>query len=195
VVADVSGHGVPAALIASMIKVAVAAQAADAESPARLLTGMARIFEGQLKSQFITAACVAADPETGRLLYAGAGHPPPLLWRARDQTVRELQGGGPILGRFRRARYSETAEPLEPGDRVVLFTDGIPEARDRSGEPFGDARLQEHLADHAGLGADALAGSILERIAAWTGRSGGFEDDLTLIVLGRREVPESPEVR
>ena len=187
VVADVSGHGVPAALIASMIKVAVAAGSADAESPARLLTGMARIFEGQLKSQFITAACVAADPAAGRLLYAGAGHPPPLLWRARDQTIRELQGGGPILGRFRRALYSETAEPLEPGDRVVLFTDGIPEARDRSGEPFGDARLQEHLAGHAGLGADALAGSILERISAWTGRSGGFEDDLTLIVLAHPE--------
>ena len=185
VVADVSGHGVPAALIASMIKVAVAAEAADAESPARLLTGMARIFEGQLKSQFITAACVAVDPETGRLLYAGAGHPPPLFWRAREQAVRELQGGGPILGRFRRARYSETAEPLEPGDRVVLFTDCIPEARDRSGEPFGDARFQEHVATHAHLGAEALADSVVERISAWTGRSGGFEDDLTLIVLGR----------
>jgi sigma-B regulation protein RsbU (phosphoserine phosphatase) len=184
-VADVSGHGVPAALIASMIKVAVAAQAADAESPARLLAGMARIFEGQLKSQFITAACLVADPEAGRLLYAGAGHPPPLLWRARDRAVRELQGGGPILGRFRRARYSETSETLEPGDRVVLFTDGIPEALDRSGEPFGDARLQEHLASHAGLEAEALADSIVERISAWTGRSGGFEDDLTLIVLGR----------
>jgi phosphoserine phosphatase RsbU/P len=184
VVADVSGHGVPAALIASMIKVAVAAEAADAESPARLLTGMARIFEGQLKSQFITAACVAVDPETGRLLYAGAGHPPPLFWRAREHAVRELQGGGPILGRFRRARYSETAKPFEPGDRVVLFTDCIPEARDRSGEPFGDARFQEHLATHANLGAEALADSIVERISAWTGRSGGFEDDLTLIVLG-----------
>ena len=187
VVADVSGHGVPAALIASMIKVAVAAEAADAESPARLLTGMARIFDGQLKSQFITAACIAVDPDAGRLLYAGAGHPPPLLWRARDRTVHELEGGGPILGRFRRAIYHETAEPLEPGDRIVLFTDGIPEARNPSGEPFGDARLQEHLATHAGLAAEALAGSLLERISAWTGRSGGFEDDLTLIVLGRRE--------
>jgi sigma-B regulation protein RsbU (phosphoserine phosphatase) len=187
VVADVSGHGVPAALIASMIKVAVAAEAADAESPARLLTGMARIFDGQLKSQFITAACVAVDPEAGRLLYAGAGHPPPLLWRSREHAVRELEGGGPILGRFRRALYSETAEPLEPGDRVVLFTDGIPEARNRSGAPFGDERLLAHLAAHAGLDAAAVAGSLLERISTWTGRSGGFEDDLTLIVLGRRE--------
>jgi sigma-B regulation protein RsbU (phosphoserine phosphatase) len=188
VIADVSGHGVPAALIASMIKVAVAAQAADAESPARLLTGMARIFDGQLKNQFITAACITVDPASGRLLHAGAGHPPPLLWRARDHAVRELQGGGPILGRFRRAVYTETAEPLEPGDRVVLFTDGIPEAQNPAGEPFGDARFQEHLAGHANLGAEALAGSILERIAAWTGRTGGFDDDLTLIVLGRRTI-------
>ncbi len=184
VVADVSGHGVPAALIASMVKVAVAAQAADAESPARMLTGMGRIFSGQLKSQFITAACLAADPEAGRLTWAGAGHPPPLLWRSRERAVRELTGGGPILGRFGRARYTETSELLEPGDRVILFTDGIPEARDQDGDPFGDDRLQEHLAGHAGLGAEALADSILERISAWTGRRSGFEDDLTLIVRG-----------
>jgi len=184
VVADVSGHGVPAALIASMVKVAVAAQAADAESPARILTGMARIFSGQLKTQFITAACLAADPEAGRLTWAGAGHPPPLVWRAREQAVHELAGGGPILGRFGSARYTETTEPLEPGDRVILFTDGIPEAPDLDGEPFGDARLQEHLAGHAALGVEAFADSLLQRIAAWTGKSGGFEDDLTLIVLG-----------
>jgi len=184
VVADVSGHGVPAALIASMIKVAVAAQAADAESPARMLTGMSRIFSGQLKSQFITAACLCVEPPAGRLTWAGAGHPPPLLWRARESAVRELAGGGPILGRFGRARYSETSEPLEPGDRVLLFTDGIPEARDRSGEPFGDARLQEHLAGHAGLPVEALADSLLQQISTWTGASGGFEDDLTVIVLG-----------
>jgi sigma-B regulation protein RsbU (phosphoserine phosphatase) len=184
VVADVSGHGVPAALIASMVKVAVAAQAADAESPARLLTGMSRIFSGQLKSQFITATCVAADPAAGRLTWASAGHPPPLLWRARERAVRELTGGGPILGRFGRARYTESSETLEPGDRIVLFTDGLIEARDPAGELFGDDRFQEHLAANAALAAEPLADSLLQRIAAWTGRSGGLEDDLTLIVLG-----------
>jgi phosphoserine phosphatase RsbU/P len=184
IVADVSGHGVPAALIASMVKVAVAAQAADAESPARLLTGMGRIFAGQLKSQFITAACVTVDPEARRIIWAGAGHPPPLLWSAGERTVRELTGGGPILGRFGRAVYTESSGSLQPGDRIVLFTDGIPEACDRTGEMFGDDRLQEHLADHANLGADALAASILQRIADWTGRTAGLEDDLTLIVLG-----------
>ena len=184
VVADVSGHGVPAALIASMVKVAVASQATDAESPARLLTGMGRIFSGQLKSQFITATCVAADPASGRLTWASAGHPPPLFWRARERAVRELAGGGPILGRFGRALYTEASEALEPGDRIVLFTDGLVEARDPAGEQLGDARLQEHLAGHAGLGAEALADSLLQRISAWTGRGGGLEDDLTLIVLG-----------
>jgi len=190
VIADVSGHGVPAALIASMIKVAVAAGAGDAESPGRLLTGMGRIFASQLKKQFITAACLRADPEAGQLTWAGAGHPPPLLWKAQERVVRELTGGGPILGRFGQTVYQETSEPLAPGDRILLFTDGIPEARDPAGEPFGDTRLQEHLADHAGLAAEALAESLLQQVAAWTGRGGagnGFEDDLTLIVLGVEE--------
>src|SRR5436305_2808609 len=190
-VADVSGHGVPAALIASMVKVAAAAQAEQAASPARVLTGMGRIFHGKLRNQFITAACLGVDLATGRLLAASAGHPPPLLWRAATGQVEELPPGGPVLGRLARVEYRETAAPLAAGDRVLLFTDGIPEARDPAGEPFGDERLRDLLAAHAGLAAEPLAAALLARIVAWTGRGGageeGFEDDLTVVVLGVEE--------
>ena len=181
-VADVSGHGVPAALIASMVKVAAAAQAPHAASPGRVLTGMNQIF--QLKSQFITAVYAFLDLEAGRLTWASAGHPPPLLWKKRDGAVLELLQSGMVLGRLRRAAYTEASVPLEPGDRLLLFTDGIPEALNPAGEPFGDARLREILAEASGLSADALADRLLQRVAAWTGRSAGFEDDLTLIVAG-----------
>jgi len=183
-VADVSGHGVPAALIAAMVKIAVGAQAAEAASPARLLTGMSRIFYGKLKNQFITAAYLYADPRAGRFTYASAGHPPPLHWQAAETRVVELRQGGLVLGRLARAEYREAEVPMAPGDRVLLFTDGIPEARNRAGEALGDERLRAFLAGHAGLRSEALATALLARIVEWTGRREGFEDDLTLIVLG-----------
>jgi sigma-B regulation protein RsbU (phosphoserine phosphatase) len=149
-VADVSGHGVPAALVASMLKVATAAEAPHAASPARVLSEMNQIFHGKLRNQFITAFCVFADLEAGRIVWASAGHPPALLWRRSEGRVEELGSGGPVMGRLRRAVYTESSLPLAPGDRLLLFTDGIPEALSPAGEPFGDERLQDFLASHAG---------------------------------------------
>ena len=197
IVADVSGHGVPAALVASMLKVAVASQAAHAASPARVLSEINQIFHGKLKNQFITALCAFLDLDSGRLTWASAGHPPPLLWRAREGRVEELVHPGMVIGRLRRAAYTEASAALEPGDRLLLFTDGIPEAASPTGEQFGDERLQAFLAEHASLSSAAIADALLARIAAWTGGNEGFEDDLTLVVVGigkadRERIPGPP---
>ena len=181
-VADVSGHGVPAALVASMLKVAVAAQGAHVASPGRLLSEINAIFHGKLKNQFITALYVYLDLEAGRMTAASAGHPPPLVWRGREGRIEELPPGGVVLGRLRRAAYSETAVPFEPGDRVLLFTDGIPEALSPGGEMFGEERLRGVLASSSSLIAEAAAEALVAQVAAWTGRTAGFDDDLTLVV-------------
>ena len=181
-VADVSGHGVPAALVASMLKVAVAAQGAHVASPGRVLSEINAIFHGKLKNQFITALYVYLDLEAGSLTAASAGHPPPLVWRRSSGQVEELPPGGGVLGRLRRAAYPEVTVPLAPGDRVLLFTDGIPEALSPGGEMFGEERLREILAGHAS--AETTAETVVSQVAAWTGRSSGFDDDLTLVVAG-----------
>jgi sigma-B regulation protein RsbU (phosphoserine phosphatase) len=183
-IADVSGHGVPAALVASMLKVAAAAEIPHAASPARVLSEINQIFHGKLRNQFITAFCVFCDLEAGRITWSGAGHPPALLWRGREGKVEELAQGGPVMGRLRRAVYAEASLPLEPGDRLLLFTDGIPEALSPAGEPFGDERLQALLADHAAQSPERIAEALLARLAEWTGRSAAFEDDLTFVVAG-----------
>ena len=186
-VADVSGHGVPAALIASMIQVAAAAQAEHAASPAKVLSGMNRIFHGKLSGQFITAAYVFVDLEAGRLAWANAGHPPPLL--ATAAGVVELAPTGVLMGRLSRADYGERSLPIAPGDRLLLFTDGIPECPSPQGELFGDARLTAFLAEQGGLAPEPLAAALLARLASWSGagRLGdegrGLPDDLTLVVL------------
>jgi len=186
-VADVSGHGVPAALVASMMKVAVAAQAAHVASPGRLLSEINAIFHGKLKNQFITALYVYLDLEGGTLTAASAGHPPPLIWRHGSGEIEELPPGGLVLGRLRRAAYPEITVPLAPGDRILLFTDGIPEALSPGapgGQMFGEERLRSVLAGHASQSPEAMADALVAQVAAWTGRTSAFDDDLTLVVVG-----------
>jgi phosphoserine phosphatase RsbU/P len=178
-IADVSGHGVPAALVASMLKVAAAAQAIHAASPAKVLSGINQIFHGKLRNQFITALYLFLDLEAGRLTAASAGHPRPLLWRAG--RVEELPLGGTVIGRLRRAAYEEIAVDLAPGDRLLLFTDGIPEAASPGGEAFGEERLRSFLAGRASLSAEGIAEALLAEVVAWTGRAATFDDDLTLV--------------
>jgi phosphoserine phosphatase RsbU/P len=182
-IADVSGHGVPAALVASMLKVAVAAQAIHAESPAEVLSGINQIFHGKLRNQFITALYLFLDLEAGRLTAASAGHPRPLLCRNGAGRVEELPLGGTVLGRLRRAAYEEVSVDLQPGDRLLMLTDGIPEALGPSGEAFGDERLQSFLARRSSLSAEAIADDLLKEIAAWRGGLAVFDDDLTLVVV------------
>jgi sigma-B regulation protein RsbU (phosphoserine phosphatase) len=194
--ADASGHGVPAALIASMVKVAAAAQKEHAASPARVLSAMSGIFFGQLRGRFVTCAYVFLDLDAGRLAWSNAGHPPPLLLHAGE--VRELGPTGTVLGRLSRAAHGEGTLPLSPGDRLLLFTDGLPEAASPGGEAFGDERLRGFLVEHAELPAEAFASALLARVARWVGRGGeaaAFDDDLTLLVLQVRAPADLPAGR
>jgi hypothetical protein len=138
-VADVTGHGVPAALIASMLKVAFAAQLADAQDPARVLAGINRALCGKFEEHFVTAAYVFLDLEKSVLHYAGAGHPPILVTPRTNRISvaiesREIEANGLMLGLFPDAEYSAIEVPLGAGDRVLLYTDGILEAMNTAHE-------------------------------------------------------------
>ncbi len=181
-IADVSGHGVPAALVASMLKIALATQSEKASSPARILAALNALFCGRLERQFITAAYVHVDPVAGTLVAASAGHPPPIL--RHDGASEEIIAAGVVLGRFRDARYDEVTRSFAPGDTLVLYTDGVTETGNRTGEMWGDERLRMTIASHDSS-AEALAGTIVGDVAAWRGVAGAPEDDVTLIVVRR----------
>jgi phosphoserine phosphatase RsbU/P len=170
---------VPAALIASMVKVALAAQAEHASDPAAVLAGMNRILHGNLERGFVTAAYIYIDGKAAT--YASAGHPPLLVWREEEGRIEEVRQESLPLGRFRRAEYRNEELRLASGDRFLLYTDGVTEALSPAGEPFGDERLREHLASSGAL--DPLLG----RLAEWTGREPGepLDDDVTLVVAQR----------
>jgi sigma-B regulation protein RsbU (phosphoserine phosphatase) len=182
-IADVSGHGVPAALSASMVKVAISAQRDWADDPARVLSGLNSILCGNLQGQFVTAGYLYLDPRRGALTYAGAGHPPLLAWRGREKKVESIEENGLMLGIFPEGAYKCMTGSLEPGDRFVLYTDGIPEAPTLSGEEFGMERFKSFLAEHAGSSAQELCDALMKYLTAWSGSTREQHDDLTLIVV------------
>lgn len=176
-IADVSGHGVPAALIASMVKVAAASQRAQAADPAALLTGMNGVLCGNTQNQFVTAAYVHLCATSAELRYAAAGHPPMLL--LRDGHVTPICENGLMLGAFPTAQYATTVQPLRVGDRLLLYTDGITEAANHRREEFGEERLLALLRDTDKLPQEAAADRMLQAVKDWSALQ---EDDLTLLL-------------
>jgi sigma-B regulation protein RsbU (phosphoserine phosphatase) len=173
-VADVAGHGVPAALIGSMVKVVASSQARLADDPAALLAELNGILRREVRRAFVTATYLWFDMERSRVAVCNAGHPAPLL--CRGGAFRELGEPGMLLGRFGDARYVATFTDLAPGDRIVAYTDGIVEARDARGELFGEARLQDVV-----RGGDAEA--VLAAVHAWRGDANADADDLTIVIV------------
>ena len=176
-IADVSGHGVPAALIASMVKLAAASQRPLANEPSRFLTDMNSALFGNTQNQFVTAAYVHLDAETRELRYSAAGHPPMLL--LRNGAIIEIEENGLMLAAFDFAAYSNAIHRLEPGDRLLLYTDGIVEACNALGTFFGQDALCESLRKTAGFSPSAAADSIISSVRQWSAKQ---EDDLTVLV-------------
>ncbi len=176
-IADVSGHGVPAALIASMVKIATTAQRHHAASPERLLAGVNESLCGSTQGQFVTAAYVYLDAERDELCYAAAGHPPMLL--LRDGQVCSIEENGLPLGVFSSAAYRSTKQTLCKGDRLLLYTDGVVEAANGAEEEFGYERLGKLLATSAGRTVEEMADLILSTVQDWASTQ---MDDLTVVV-------------
>jgi len=184
-VADVSGHGMPAALIASMLKIALAAEVTHAASPAKVLHGLNQALCGKFQHHFITASYLFLDMDQRTLTYAGAGHPPLLLWGGTSDGVRAIEENGLFLGKFAFAEYSSVQMPLEAGGWGLLYTDGIPETTDPAGTEFGTERFREFLAAEQNTTADQFANRLLEELSRWSARGSGadLDDDVTLVAI------------
>lgn len=172
-VADVAGHGVPAALIASMVKVAVSSHARLASEPAALMRELNATLRRDVRRHFITATFLWLDMDAGTVTVSNAGHAPPLLVRGGE--LIELGPHGVLLGRFAEATYSSSTIGLLPGDRIVAWTDGVPEARNARGEPFGEERL------HALLRGRAPVEDVVSAVHAWRVKEDA--DDLTIVMV------------
>jgi phosphoserine phosphatase RsbU/P len=181
----------PAALIASMLKIALSSQVAHAADPAQVLLGLNQALCGKFEHHFITAAYLFVDMQKRSLTYAGAGHPPLLLWSGSSKGVRAVLENGLFLGMFSLATYSSVELPLRGGDRILLYTDGIPETTNPSGVEFGAEGFHQFLEREQSITADHCADRLLEELSRWSDRGSAedLDDDITIVAIYVKDVP------
>ena len=179
--ADVAGHGVPAALIAAMIKVALQSLQYCACEPAQLLRNLNHILCPQLRAQLASAAYLFLDTEKHLARYAAAGHPP--LIHCRDGRLQRLDNNGLLLGVLPDVEYPVCKVAIESGDRFVLYTDGVIEPENAQGHSFGDSRLDQVVRANRVYPPAVLVNQLLAELRQWQPRATYQQDDITLIVI------------
>jgi hypothetical protein len=183
VTGDVSGKGIPAALLMGVIHGSVRStdwhrSAARHEEASVRLNRL--LCECSASERFASMFWGYRDARTGRLHFVNAGHCPPLL--VRSDVVEALDGGGPVLGLLPNARYEQHAVDVDPGDVLVLYSDGLVEATNGTDEQFGFERIRAAIERSQGRTPEEIRRSIISAVREFTGGA-RFEDDLTLAVL------------
>ncbi|HEV7797775.1 MAG TPA: SpoIIE family protein phosphatase [Pyrinomonadaceae bacterium] len=179
-IADVAGKGMPAALLMSNVQAVLKSFASELVSPAELCARVNSVMCDNIVShRFISCFYALLDIPGKRLSYSNAGHCPPML--VRDGSCLRMNEGGPVLGIFQEPDYAQGDIELRSGDCLVLFTDGVTEARGISGREFGEDRLQELLTGGHQLRAADLRDRIMEAVNEFS--EGEVYDDATLLVV------------
>lgn len=177
---DVAGKGPPAALLSALMQGMFASQVHGMDGPASFVTVANQVLcRRGIESRFVTLmlGIVSAD---GTLTYTNAGHNPPFV--VGPGGVRRLETGGPVVGLLEFAPYTQASVRLEPGDTVVVFSDGVSEAQNAAGDDFGDDRVLAAIQAPAGTGAQALVTQVFEAVRTFTaGTAQG--DDITAMVI------------
>jgi len=180
-VADVAGKGFPAALLMSNMQAALKSLASESISPSELCGKLNLLMCGNTPlRKFITCFYSELDIITRKLTFTNAGHNPPMLVRPDGECIL-LEEGGRVIGAFCDSTFTQQEIQLYDGDKLLLFTDGVTEARNAAGDEFGEQRLQACLRSYVGRNAAELRTLILDEVTAFC--AGNFDDDATLMVL------------
>lgn len=183
-IADVMGKGFGAALVATMLRGAVRAASRHCPSPGALLYQINDLVYRDLQDlgSFITASCVDFHPDTGRLSVACAGHPSPLLLRRDADVPQPVNARGVALGMLANRVYLHTEETVRPGDLLVMYTDGILEAKNYARKDLGAGGLQRLFTAGRALAGTDLMRAMLVGVGTYT-EGEGARDDVTLVTL------------
>jgi sigma-B regulation protein RsbU (phosphoserine phosphatase) len=185
VVADVSGHGIDAALFMTAARAFMISAAQGFRSPAGLVGDVNRHLtrDSAPTSQFMSLFFLEIDPAEKTLRWVRAGHEPAVVFNPVTGAFSELGGDGMALGVVEEVDYRQyTQAGWDPGTVIVIGTDGISESRNPSGEFFGGARLRDIIRDHAAKPVDRIQSAVIEAVQDFRGKS-PQEDDVTLVVV------------
>lgn len=180
-VADVVGKGIAAALLMANVQAVVRAFAAQTVEPSEICSQLNRVLCSNLApDKFVTFFYCVIDTSAKTLRYSNAGHCFPLLQRSRGD-VEVLSDGGIVLGIFPDAKYLDVAVHLDPGNKLLLFTDGITEATNTRGEEYGEDRLRRELDDDPSGETATLHHKLMQDVSEFC--QGNFADDATLVLI------------
>ena len=184
VLADVSGKGLPASLLMASLQARVQVLLEEPDDLPLLMSRLDRMMAKNCPgNRFVTLFLCVIDPASGETTYCNAGHNPPLLIR-HDGQAEQLRGGGTVLGMFPDLGYEERRSRLDPGDLLLLFSDGVTEATSPDGEEFGEERLMGLLAEVRGEPALAVVDRVGRAIVEWTAGAPPT-DDITVVAVRR----------
>jgi serine phosphatase RsbU (regulator of sigma subunit) len=155
------------------------------------LDGLNQALYGKFAGHYVTAAYIFVDTEKQSLHYAGAGHPPLIMREKSAASTREILENGLFLGFFPEATYTAVEVPFKPGDWCVLYTDGIPETTNLSGEQFGVGRFKGFLESNHHVPVEMFVDGSLQELSRWSDRPAGREpeDDITLLAIHFNDSP------
>lgn len=180
-IADASGHSIPAAMVAIMTRTAFATAARDVIRPAPVLAAINAHLHGLTGEHFVTAFYGLFDRTSRQFTYANAGHPIPYRYLARSGVCEPLKSRGTLLGIMPEAAYDEHEVQLEPGDKLCFYTDGLVDCKNDAGEPFSADRLQQCLSKHGKQSAAAVVSDVVGCLTGFRGEQ-PVKDDLTILV-------------
>jgi len=194
-VGDISGKGLPASLMMTQLSAFLRAMG-DRRVPdwgALALRLNARMNEVRDGNRYATLFVGSLNPANGDMRYVNAGHNPPLLVPADGSPVKRLEPTGPMVGLLPGATFCEGHATMNPGDVLIIFTDGVVEAENVHGKELGEAPLIEVVRENPGTSADELFEKLMVRTLEHMD-GGGFKDDVTLVVIRRLDTPTTPSL-
>jgi len=181
-ISDVAGKGISAALLMANLQASFRAFASEEVSPGALVGKLNEVVSNNIApDKFVTFCYCTIDTANNKLTYASAGHWPPIVLHKSGEAVPLRDGGAP-LGIFPNRNYEDIGLQLDSGDRLVLYTDGLTEARNSDGDEFGERRLIDLGSRKMELSAAELLAAIRKEVAGFC--NGRFEDDFTMVVVG-----------
>jgi serine phosphatase RsbU (regulator of sigma subunit) len=185
-VADVSGHGIPSALIMTAFRTLVKTYAPNYDSPSKLTSFLnSKLKEFLRKRDFITLFYSILDVGSGLLKFTSCGHNPPILLKA-DGNILKLETGDPSLNLLKKTEFNESSVSIDPGDLLVIYTDGVIEIFNEKGEDFGFDRFMKLVKSCKELDVNAIIDKIVQSTAEFSG-SHYYRDDFTLMIIKREK--------